>query len=153
MEAEAFGMEKEDQKHSQKKKSVRIGSRLVTIILVVLVLAGFAATGYLLWQNNRLQSDPNSLQKAQTNQANALKDKVSKLISVPNETPIVATVSDKEKLKDQPFFADAQNGDYILMFPQAKKAYIYRESENKLINVGPIAITSDTAGTTTTTKK
>lgn len=120
---------------------------------MVLVLAGFAATGYLLWQNNRLQSDPNSLQKAQTNQANALKDKVSKLISVPNETPIVATVSDKEKLKDQPFFADAQNGDYILMFPQAKKAYIYREKDNKLINVGPIAITSDTAGTTTTTKE
>lgn len=142
-----------DQEGHKSKKSAK-KKNLVFIILAVLLALSFVAVGYLFWQNQQLRNDPQTTQKAQENQANALKDKVGKLISVPNETPIVATVSDKEKLKDQPFFADAQNGDYILMFPQAKKAYIYREKENKLINVGPIAITSDTTQTPAgTTKK
>jgi hypothetical protein len=68
-----------------------------------------------------------------------------------DETPTLATVTDKTKLKDQPFFKDAENGDQILIFPQAKKAIIYREKENRLINVGPIAITSDKATTQQTT--
>ena len=75
-------------------------------------------------------------------------------MSVPaDETPTLASVTDKTKLKDQPFFKDAENGDQILIFPQAKKAIIYRESTNKLINVGPIAITTDTAAKQGTTKQ
>lgn len=128
---------------------------LVYGALALLVLAGFGLSAYLYGQMQALKNDPKTLQQAQVNKTNAIKDKVAKLITVPaDETPILATVDDKEKLKDQPFFKDANNGDYILMFAQSKKAIIYRDSENKIINAGPIAITSDTAqapaGTTTT---
>lgn len=120
--------------------------QVVTSILVVLALAGFAAAGYMYSQYNTLKNDPQASQKAQADKTNALKEKIGKLISVPkDETPTLATVTDKTKLKDQPFFKDAENGDVILIFPQAKKAIIYREKDNKLINVGPIAITTDTA--------
>ncbi len=125
-------------------------------VLVVVALIGIGSAGYLYKQVQDLKNNPKTSQEAQTNKANEMKAKVSKLISVPNdETPTLATVTDKTKLKDQPFFKDAENGDAILIFPQAKKAIIYRESSNKLINVGPIAITSDAAakaGTTSTEK-
>lgn len=138
----------------KKKGPVRLvinKKKLTYGLLALLVLAGFGTSAYLYGQIQILKNDPKTLQEAQKSKVNAIKDKVAKLISVPaEETPILATVDDKEKLKDQPFFKDAQNGDYILMFAQSKKAIIYRESENKLVNVGPIAITSDTNAQTQT---
>lgn len=68
-------------------------------------------------------------------------EKVGKLLTLPtDEQPTVATVQDKEKLKDQPFFKDAQNGDKLLIYTKAQKAIIYREEGNKLINVGPVTL-------------
>lgn len=130
----------------------KINKRVLgTMLLVVLAVGGVGFGVYMYQQVEALKNDPKTSQQAQQNKVNTIKNKVAALISIPNdETPILATVDDTEKLKDQPFFKDAENGDAILIFPQAKKAIIYRESQNKLINVGPIAITSDTAGTTTT---
>lgn len=126
-------------------------SKVVVIMLTLVTLGALGFSGYLYQQVQALKNDPKTLQNAQQTKAADVKAKVAKLISVPaDETPTLATVTDKEKLKDQPFFKDAENGDAILIFPQAKKAIIYRDSQNRLINVGPIAITSDTAGTTTT---
>jgi uncharacterized protein HemX len=114
------------------------------IVLILLVLGLGGAVGYLAKQNIDLKNGT-----ATTKAADDLKQKVGKLMQLPNETPTIATVSDASKLKAQAFFADAKNGDKLLIFTQAKKAVIYRESENKIINSGPIAITGGTAGTTT----
>ena len=128
-------------------------NKILIIILAVALVAAIAGGVFIYMKYNDLKNNPDASQQAADSQATQLKEKVSKLISVPaDETPVVATVTDKEKLKDQPFFADAENGDYILMFPSAKKAYIYREKETKLINVGPIAITSDGTTKTDSTK-
>ena len=67
-------------------------------------------------------------------------NKVSKLIELPEETPTIASITDKTKLQDQPFFARSQNGDKVLIFQSSKKAIIYRESENKIIEVGSINV-------------
>ena len=62
--------------------------------------------------------------------------KLSKLVILPEgEDPVVATVNDKEKLKDQPVFAKAQNGDKILIYSKARKAYIYSPIKNMIIDV------------------
>ena len=53
-------------------------------------------------------------------------DKVSKLIELPEETPTIASITDKTKLQDQPFFARSQNGDKVLIFQASKEAIIYR---------------------------
>lgn len=66
--------------------------------------------------------------------------KVSVLITLPKEVPSVATVADKSKLSDQSFFKNAENGDKVLIFTDAKKAYLYRPSSNRIIEVGPINI-------------
>jgi hypothetical protein len=114
------------------------GQKIIYIIAGVIIvgLAALAVYFYIQYQN--IKKNPNQVAKAETD---ALVAQVSKLIDLPkDETPTVATVLDKEKLKDQPFFAGTENGDKILIYTKAKKAIIYRPKENKLINVGPIAI-------------
>jgi len=63
---------------------------------------------------------------------------VGKLMELPHETPTIATVTDVNKLEDQPFFAKAQNGDKVLIFSAAQRAIIYRPSTNKVIDITPI---------------
>lgn len=64
---------------------------------------------------------------------------VGKLVVLPaDETPTIATVSDLAPLKGQPFFADAEMGDKVLIFQKAKKAILYRPSTKKIIIVAPI---------------
>lgn len=66
---------------------------------------------------------------------------VGQLIELPfGETPTVASVADVEKLAGQPFFEKAKVGDRVLIYMDAKKAYLYRPSENKLIEVSPVVI-------------
>ncbi|KKR56818.1 MAG: hypothetical protein UT96_C0033G0001, partial [Candidatus Woesebacteria bacterium GW2011_GWC2_40_30] len=72
-------------------------------------------------------------------EANALVAKVSKLMTLPtDETPTIATVTDVSIVADQPFFKNAQNGDKVLIYQKAGKAILYRESENKIIEVGAV---------------
>ncbi len=66
-------------------------------------------------------------------------DRLSKIMVIPtNEDPTVATVLDKEKLKDQPFFANAEKGDKVVIFSKAQLAILYRPSTNKIVQVAPI---------------
>lgn len=65
---------------------------------------------------------------------------VAKLIDLPqDEQPTVATVTDPALLKDQPFFARAKNGDIVLLYTNAKKAYLYDPVANRLKEVSPIS--------------
>lgn len=109
---------------------------MIGLGIIILILGIVAFYFYNQYQN--IKKNPNQVAQAETDQLVA---QVGKLIDLPkDETPTVATVLDKEKLKDQPFFANAQNGDKILIYTKAKKAIVFRPSQNKLINVGPIAI-------------
>jgi hypothetical protein len=64
---------------------------------------------------------------------------VGKLTTLPvGETPQISTVTDLKPLAGQPFFADAKLGDKVIIYQVAKKAIIYRPSENKIVIVAPI---------------
>jgi cytoskeletal protein RodZ len=128
------------------KKKFFSKSKLIisAIILVVIVAVG----SFIWWQTARI-NDLN--QKLTTAGANSVSDaevkklveKVGKLMILPDETPALATVDDKTKLAGEEFFKNAENGDKVLIFSASKQAIIYRESQNKIINVGPIVITND----------
>lgn len=107
-------------------------------VLVLLAAIAFGAVQYK--QYHDLKKNPN---QAQQSEVNRVTSKVGKLYKLPNETPTLATVQDISKLKSQPFFQNAQNGDKLLIYQGARQAIIYRESSNQMVNVGPIAISSD----------
>lgn len=65
--------------------------------------------------------------------------KVSRIMVLPsNEEPTLATVTDLSKLKDQPFFANAQEGDKVLIYPRSLKAILYSPSKDKIIEVSSV---------------
>ena len=129
--------------------------RLITTLAIAIV-ALVAVGGYLYWQL-QLTKDP---AKVAEREVKALVMEVSKLIVLPeDETPTIATVTDVEALKDQPFFAKASVGDKVLIFTNAKKAILYNPTAKKIIEVAPINIgesaparTSTTTTSTTTTE-
>lgn len=119
------------------------------VIPAALVVVLVAAGGFYV---NKTQSEVKSL-KSQLAQASknpqdvakaeiiGLTAQMSKLVVLPEgEDPVLATVTDKEKLKDQPVFAKAENGDKILIYSNAKKAYLYRPGKNLIIDVVPVNI-------------
>ncbi len=84
---------------------------------------------------------------AEQQQVTALLQKVGALIELPtNETPTMATITNAALLKQtQPFLANAENGDVLIIYAAAKTAILYRPSEDKLIAVGPVTSATEQA--------
>lgn len=74
--------------------------------------------------------------------ANYLASFVSTLINLPSdESPIVASVTDSDKLKTNPFLAQAQNGDKILVYKSINKAILFRPTTAKIIEIASLSAT------------
>lgn len=105
-------------------------------IIIGLATLLFLSVGGMTYFYTQAHADP-------AKEARADLDKtvmqVGRLMVLPtDETPTLATVSDPEKLRDQAFFANAQKGDKVLVYSNAKKAILYSPSLNKIIEVAPI---------------
>ena len=148
-------------KQDHKVYTILIMTKTTRLGIFFILLIGFvgmsASTLYLYQKVSTLTRQP---VKQESNRAasEALKDPkilietVGKLIVLPvGEEPTIATVSDPTKLKDQPFFANAKEGDKVLIYQKAKQAYLYSVSQNKLIDVAPINVGATSQGTTTPT--
>ena len=110
------------------------------LIAAVLVAVGFA--GYFWYEASALKKNP---QRAAQEETKKLLANVSELIILPEgENPTIATVTDPEKLKDQPFFANAQTGDKVLIYTNSRKAILYSPTQNKIVEVAPINIGNPT---------
>jgi hypothetical protein len=73
-------------------------------------------------------------------QVNDTLGKVARLVIVPSgETPTVATVSNADKLKAQTFFANAKDGDKVIVYAKAKQAILYRPSTNQIVTMAPVS--------------
>ncbi len=71
---------------------------------------------------------------------------VGKNISLPEEEPIVAEVTDLESLTGQVFFEKAAEGDKVLIYVDAKKVILYRPAEKRVVEVGTINVERDGEG-------
>lgn len=129
------------------KKGKKAGKIVLIVLAVIIFLGAIGTAGYFYVQNKKIAQNPDAVAQAETAK---LVSTVGKLITLPtDETPSVATVTDKAKLADQPFFAKSENGDKVLIYTNAKKAILFRPSTDKIIEVMPISF-SDTAATTPT---
>lgn len=117
-----------------KLNKVGIGKNKKTVLILLALIIIPIAVGLMAQDQNRRNSNKNPDVLA-ANEVNDILAKVGALMDLPNEEPTIATVSDVSKLKDQQFFAKAQNGDKVIIFPNAQKAILYRPSSNKIIEI------------------
>lgn len=65
-------------------------------------------------------------------------DNVSRSMELPGEeSPIVMSVVDAEKIREQSFFPEAKEDDQMIIYVEAKKAIIYRLSSEKIVDIIP----------------
>lgn len=108
-------------------------------LLWILILIVIGASGVSVYFYNRYRQATQDPQEIAQTESEKLLARVSKITLLPSgETPTIATISDPEKLKSQPFFNEAQTGDKVLIYTNARKAYIYRPSINRIISIAPL---------------
>lgn len=112
-------------------------STLYTLIAGAVIVLLLVASGTLFWKYRQLKTNPNAANEATSKRVLASLGEHYQLPT--GEEPTIAQVQDKSKLDGQEFYKHAQNGDYIIIYSKAKTALLYRESLNKIINVGPVS--------------
>ncbi len=125
------------------KEGKRFYKRFLLVVNVLALIALAAFGGYYFRKYQNLKNNPAPASQIAQEEVDRIIAKVDKLYSLPkDEKPSVATVKDKEKLKDQPFFDKAENDDITLIYSNAKLAILYRPSTDKIINVSSVTIQS-----------
>lgn len=108
----------------------------IIFLVIAVVAAGLAY--YFYSQLARLKADP---LKTSREEVHVLVAQVSKLMVLPSdEEPTVATVSDPDLLKDEPFFAKAKAGDKVLIYTKNKRAILYDPVAKRILDVAPVNI-------------
>lgn len=125
------------------KKFVSFLTKPLFLLPLLIISLGLTGVSYNMYQKSqqelaKVKSNPQSIAQGE---AKAIVAKVGVLVSLPEgENPTIATIADKSKLKSQPFFAKAENGDKLLIYTQAKKAYLYSSKMNKVLEIAPVNI-------------
>lgn len=110
-------------------------SKKIIIGLLIIIVVCLVSIASLYRKINTIKS-PNQVGQ---DEVMRLVSMVGKLVILPsNERPTIATVTNPEKLRDQPFFSNARSGDRVLIYELSKKAILYREAENKIIEISPL---------------
>jgi hypothetical protein len=123
------------------------GRGMLIALIATSIAAAVSTTAAIVFyvKYEDLNNNPNVTAQ---NTKQEIVDRISKLYDAPNEDPTLAQVENPEKLsKEQEFFRNAKAGDYIVVYPKAKLGILYRESTNKIINIGPVSTQAPTDGT------
>lgn len=122
----------------------------IVLFLFVLLTVVLIVTNIFFYRKLQLarQATPQAVNQEEVNN---LITEVGVLIVLPDEVPTIATVSDLEQLKNQPFFAKAKIGDKVLIYAVARKAILYSPSEKKIVEVAPLLIGENTPSSNTPT--
>lgn len=109
--------------HAKANFKYKIINILVILLFLLVIIATIIMFNYKFSQNANYN----------------ILNKLNQIIILPNEEPIIESIDNAEGLKgESPFYADVEHGDKIFIFPKAHRIIIYREKDNKIINVGPI---------------
>ena len=117
------------------KKSALPKKRLkFLIVLVLLALIGGGTYAYFKYHSKA------SVEKRAQAETVRLVKEVRKVMILPEtDVPAVFDIQDPVLLtSQQAFFAGAEKGDKLLVYPQLGKAIIYSPSRHIIVNVGPV---------------
>lgn len=102
---------------------------------ILLVLSGFLCLAVLVavYFAYQYAFTPEAMKRREIEKWTGI---VGKSVTLPQgETPTIATVTNKRKLDDQPFFKQVENGDKILIYSDARQAILYRPSLGKVLDM------------------
>jgi hypothetical protein len=121
-----------------KQKAVTVTFSLFSILLL-------AAIGFLLYKISQMDKELALARQSPGTytdmQNKTVIEKLGQIVILPtDEEPSIATILDKEKLKDNPFFVKAKNGDKIIAYENNRLIYLYRPEINKLVGLLPFII-------------
>lgn len=128
---------------SPKSKKRRISFKAMVVWLVVLLAVAAAVFFYVKYQDARSKL-PEEVAAQNAEETARVIGKLGNILNITTDAqPTVARVDNPDVLKqaNPDFYADTQTGDYLILYPE--RAIIYRESENKIINIAPIINTSN----------
>jgi hypothetical protein len=136
MDGSITSMETSQNTGTQRTRHSSFYKNMVIAGLAILLLLTAATTAYLYKTVSALKTN---VQADIKNETAELIARVGGIILLPEgEVPTIATVSNPEELKEQPFFAKAKVGDKVLLYPIAKKAYLYDPIAHRIIEVSSI---------------
>jgi hypothetical protein len=115
----------------------------VVLILLGALIVAVAVAGYFYYQYRNAKPGV-----AEAKETKALTETISELMLLPEgEEPTLATVTDRTKLADQPFFQKAENGDKVLIYSNSGRAILFRPSQNKIVDVTAVNTSSPVGST------
>lgn len=119
-------------------KELRINWKLALGVVVGVVVIGLL--GYFGWQYVKTQELLKNPTAKAIDETNSLLKKVRRHVLLPeNEMPTIATVSDKSKLADQPFFDRAEEGDKVLIYVKDGRAILFRPKLNRVVEMTSVS--------------
>lgn len=108
---------------------------------VVIAMAVFASLYFNAQKQLSILSSTQGQTALAQKEIKEVTEQLGKLTILPSEEAVVATILDAKALATQSaFYANAQNGDKLVVFSQAQKAYIYSPSKNIVVNAGPLVV-------------
>lgn len=126
-------------------RKLTFGQIFIIAIFVVLFASTLisGAVAYSFYKQSQVNYDSsasNALnQTSSADQYAELISKVREVVLVPaDEQPTIAAIANIEQVKTEnpSFYAEAQNGDIVLIF--STKAIIYRETPGLIVNIAPV---------------
>lgn len=113
---------------------------IISVVLSILLLL-FAGALVYYFLRSRPGPASNIPSLSDENTITQTIESVGRLIELPSgEVPQIATVSDITKLRDNPFFTRARNGDIVLIYEKNRKAILYRPNVDKIIEVSLLSV-------------
>jgi len=132
-------------------KTIKTKTIVVASIATVITLASVATAIFFYAKYQSTLTTMSNPTEAASLETKKLLDTVGRFMELPSgEEPTVATVTDSERLKEQQFFANSQNGDKVIIYTGAKRAILFRPTTGKIIDVAPINLGTSSATLQTT---
>ncbi|MFA7209414.1 MAG: LytR C-terminal domain-containing protein [Parcubacteria group bacterium] len=150
-------VDKADPASYRRRMKARKSKRLIWIGIVGICIVGAGAAAYFFYAKHlgagagRENSAAQLSDGAGQDDVRMTKSAVERLIELPiGEDPVIATVTDADKIKTQKFFNKAQNGDRVLIYKENQKVVLYRPSIGKIIEFSPTSEMGDQSNTVDT---
>ncbi len=132
---EELTQEKSIDTHDQ---TIRVSKKKLLVLLFVLACISLAAVGALFYSYHLSKIPTKSID----NEANGNTELsrvlalVEKLAVLPHtDDPVLVKVSNPTDLRADAFFNDSEVGDDVIIYPHIGRAFLYRQSVNKIINI------------------